>query len=241
MSGSKTEQAFRGGSGALPTKLSTAAVENLKSRFKSSTYGRDLKLSGGSESTVSGAAGGADESIVPVLVESPRHAAMNSVLSYRSRGPLTAGTLVRVPLGRRQVTGLAWSPGAESSDPAKLRDIAEVCTGVPPVSPEWRALVDFAASYYQRGLGEIALSVLPPELRRLGAAALADRVRRLHRSLDVDATTTGRRRGGVQRGASEAAGADESPPSLTPDQARAVAAIVQAIDTAAPGTMLLHG
>ena len=47
----------------------------------------------------------------------------------------------------------------------------------------WCALVDFAASYYQRGIGEIALSVLPAELRRLGNAAIANRLARLEKRL----------------------------------------------------------
>jgi primosomal protein N' (replication factor Y) len=39
--------------------------------------------------------------------------------------------------------------------------------------------VDFAAGYYQRGTGEMALSVLPPELRKLTMAQIDRRVERL--------------------------------------------------------------
>jgi hypothetical protein len=39
------------------------------------------------------------------------------------------------------------------------------------------ALVEFAASYYQRSVGELALAVLPPELRRLDATQLARRLK----------------------------------------------------------------
>jgi primosomal protein N' len=31
------------------------------------------------------------------------------------------------------------------------------------------ALIDFAARYYQRALGEVALAALPPQLRELGS------------------------------------------------------------------------
>ena len=34
-----------------------------------------------------------------------------------------------------------------------------------PLSDEWRALAAFAAEYYQRGLGEVALPALPQALR----------------------------------------------------------------------------
>jgi primosomal protein N' (replication factor Y) len=43
-------------------------------------------------------------------------------------------------------------------------------------------LVDFAAAYYQRGTGELALSVLPPELRKLTGVQVAKRVARLLKS-----------------------------------------------------------
>ena len=47
---------------------------------------------------------------------------------------------------------------------------------IAPLPPSWLALVEFASAYYQRGLGEIALSVLPVELRRLTNTALANRL-----------------------------------------------------------------
>jgi primosomal protein N' (replication factor Y) len=53
---------------------------------------------------------------------------------------------------------------------------------LPPLPPAWRALVDFAAAYYQRGTGELALSVLPPELRKLTGVQVAKRVARLLKS-----------------------------------------------------------
>ena len=52
-----------------------------------------------------------------------------------------------------------------------LKPVSAVLAGLPPLSAPWRALVQFAADYYQRSLGELALSVLPPELRKSSAAA----------------------------------------------------------------------
>src|SRR6186713_3471705 len=131
---------------------------------------------------------------VRVLVDAPRHAGLTPSLTYRSQCPLDAGLLVRVPFGRREVAGLTWSTAAGDEAPGELRAIAEVCEALPSLGPDWCALVDFAASYYQRSVGEIALAVLPPELRRLGRDAVADRIRRLHRAhatagKDADAPT----------------------------------------------------
>jgi primosomal protein N' (replication factor Y) len=55
----------------------------------------------------------------------------------------------------------------------ELRPLAEVLEGLPPLSPAWLALVDFAAAYYQRQVGELALGVLPPDLRRIDDRQLA--------------------------------------------------------------------
>jgi primosomal protein N' (replication factor Y) (superfamily II helicase) len=115
-----------------------------------------------------------------VALETPRHAALGGVLDYLGPPDLPVGTLVRVPLGRRTVPGIVWpTPPAVAAPDAALRDLTEAFTGLPPLPPPWLQLVEFAASYYQRGVGEVALSVLPPELRKLGAAQVGKRVARL--------------------------------------------------------------
>jgi len=167
------------------------------------------------------------ECVVPVLVDAPRHAALAAALSYRSQHLLVPGMLVRVPFGRREVAGLAWREGSADIAPAELRDIAEVCDELPPLDDDWRALVEFAAGYYQRSVGEVALAVLPPELRRLGRDAIADRIRRMRRAFE--------------RGDGASVTSNEPPPRLTPEQAVATDAIVAALASATPGTTLLHG
>ena len=137
-----------------------------------------------------------------------------------------------MPFGRREVAGLVWptEPDANANGLPELRDVAQVCDAVPPLSDPWCALVQFAASYYQRSVGEIALASLPPELRRLGQEALTDRVRRLHKALEAEAK---RRR----EDPTEA----ERHPALTDAQAAAMSAIDVALASAAPETVLLHG
>ncbi|WP_103705710.1 primosomal protein N' [Paraburkholderia eburnea] len=76
------------------------------------------------------------------------------------------GILVRVPFGRREAVGLIFEVSAHSEVPAnKLRDVSAVCASCPPLSGQWLDLVGFAADYYQRGLGEVALPALPQALR----------------------------------------------------------------------------
>jgi primosomal protein N' (replication factor Y) len=174
---------------------------------------------------LTGATMNAATQLVSIAVDTPLHAAMGSTLSYFSEYTPAEGTLVRVPLGRRQVSGIVWSPTGEDSGGDEIRGVAEVCDAIAPLSPPWRALVEFAASYYQRGLGEIALSVLPAELRRLGNAAIANRIAQAEKTLRTETGSP----------------PTALPPALSAEQAAAYDRIAAASSTAIPGTVLLHG
>ncbi|SAL71046.1 primosome assembly protein PriA [Caballeronia terrestris] len=85
---------------------------------------------------------------------------------YDLAPPPEAGLLVRVPFGRRDVVGLICKVTTQSDVPVdKLRAVEAICDACAPLSGEWRALAAFAAEYYQRGLGEVALPALPQALR----------------------------------------------------------------------------
>ena len=124
--------------------------------------------------------------LVPVLVQTPAYSKVSAALTYSSAQPLEPGTLVRVPLGRREVLGVVWDGPAEPAAPAALRSIT-AALALPPLPAPWRALVDFAAQYYQRARGEVALAALPPQLRTLDATQLA---RRLQRKRPVSSSST---------------------------------------------------
>lgn len=155
--------------------------------------------------------------MLAVAVETPQHAAMAPALAYASEQALAPGTLVRVPLGRRMVPGIVWDGAPEPPPPGMaLRPLGDALQAIPPLTAAWRQLVAFAAAYYQRSVGELALSVLPPELRRLDAVQLARRVARLK---------------GAQGGGEAAL------PELTAEQQAALATLAGA----PPGPVLLHG
>jgi primosomal protein N' (replication factor Y) len=102
--------------------------------------------------------------IVRVALDHP----LASLYDYRWRGAALpeVGRLVGVPFGKRSVVGLVFEIArqTEVSD-GRLRDVEIVCESMPPLSQAWCELIAFAASYYQRALGEVAMPALPAPLR----------------------------------------------------------------------------
>lgn len=115
-----------------------------------------------------------------VVVAAPAHSSIAGPLTYQSESPLPVGSLVRVPLGRREVLGVVWELLADSGALLEMqtRQVAGALEGLPPLSATWRKLVQFTAAYYQRSLGEVALAALPPQLRDLSNVQLARRLKR---------------------------------------------------------------
>jgi primosomal protein N' (replication factor Y) len=117
-----------------------------------------------------------------VVVDAPQHSALRDALSYLSDTAWPAGTLVQVPLGRRVVCGMVWpGPAGEPEPGVELRSVVAALDTLAPLPPQWCELVSFAAHYYQRSVGEVALGAVPPELRRLDNQQLALRLKRLAR------------------------------------------------------------
>ncbi|MBA3596951.1 MAG: primosomal protein N' [Methylibium sp.] len=186
---------------------------------------------------------------VAVLVDAPQHSGLQGALDYRAERPHVPGSLLRVPFGRREVLGIVWEAPVVSEpmlELAALRPVGESLDALPPLPDGWRALVDFAAAYYQRSPGELALAVLPPELRGLDAAVLARRVGRLRAQLSAKLP-----QGTGSRSASGSIGSIEPPaPTSVPDapgpmpsgeQSAVLAALAASVPADAPGVTLLHG
>jgi primosomal protein N' (replication factor Y) len=76
------------------------------------------------------------------------------------------GQLTLVPFGRREAVGLIVGIEQTTDVPLdKLKQAIAVRAQLSPLSTEWIALCGFAADYYQRPLGEVALPGLPKNLR----------------------------------------------------------------------------
>ena len=146
-----------------------------------------------------------------IAVPTPAHSGLGEPLTYASPAPLPPGSIVRVPLGAREVLGVVWAEAAapEAALAAQVRPIAGSFDGLAPLGDDWRQLIAFTARYYQRALGEVALAALPPQLRTLSGTQMA---RRLKRQRDA---------------ALDAAAVAIENEALTADQARAVARIEQ--------------
>ena len=118
-----------------------------------------------------------------VLVHTPAHSQVAKPLSYGSEQSLAPGTLVRVPLGKRELLGLVWdtphpAEALDAPEADKIRPLAGVLDGITPLNAAWRQLVTFSAGYYQRSVGEVALAALPPQLRELSPLQLGRRLKR---------------------------------------------------------------
>ena len=136
--------------------------------------------------------------IVSVIVHTPAHSGLVDVLSYASEEMLPTGTLVRVPLGKRELMGVVWdathlddvTTSKDASDKSTdktelaLRPIASVLGGLAPLNTHWCDLVRFAAHYYQRSVGEVALAALPNQLRELSAEQWTRRLTRKSKASD---------------------------------------------------------
>jgi primosomal protein N' (replication factor Y) len=160
---------------------------------------------------------------VDVLLDRP----LPEPLVYRLTGETPyapsdiVGRCVVVPLGRKETVGVVVCVAAALDvEEDKVRPVRRVLDQVDRLSPHWLALTRFASEYYQHAWGEIAVTALPPLLRKLPGerfeASLARARRRVHAQAQAAAVAL----------------------SLTRDQGQAVDAIGQEKDFA---TFLLFG
>jgi primosomal protein N' (replication factor Y) len=118
--------------------------------------------------------------ILRIALDTP----LNAVFDYRWLCEVDArpqvGQLALVQFGSREVTGLIVEVADHTDVPeAKLKDALAVRSQLSPLSPQWLALAGFAADYYQRPLGEVALPGLPKNLRVSTTVALDRAIKKL--------------------------------------------------------------
>ena len=156
-----------------------------------------------------------------IAVSAPAHSQVGGLLTYTTDLKLEVGQLVRVPFGKREVLGVVWGvhdSAPPSSNAHTVKQIAATLEGVSPMSAQWRQLVQFAAQYYQRAIGEVALAALPPQLRDMTPVQLARRLKKSSANNE------------------QATDALQSPWTLSEQQQQVLSQIEQS-----PGPFLIHG
>jgi primosomal protein N' (replication factor Y) len=118
--------------------------------------------------------------ILQIAIDTP----LNAVFDYRwdcedDQRP-QIGQLALVSFARREVVGLIVGIADHTDVPVdKLKSALAVRSQLSPLLPQWLALAGFAADYYQRPLGEVALPGLPKNLRVLTTVALDRAIKKL--------------------------------------------------------------
>ena len=196
--------------------------------------------------------------MISVAVDAP----MAATLDYAWVGEkIPHGTWVLAPLGRREVLGMAvrWDQMAPDQglradtekelSPERIKPLRGLVAGLPAADPAWIALMAFAARYYRRPFGTIAVGLLPKWLREIknynakkeGGRSNFDR---LMEGLTESEQPLARQGGDViasprhPEGEANGGGAWQSTPSeppLNPEQSAALTAINS------PGVFVLHG
>ena len=159
-------------------------------------------------------AGPVRSQVLSVVLDAPLDTAFDYlwVASSETEQSPQPGQLVLAPFGRRHTIGLVIAvKGGSEVEPEKLRELLQVRGQMPALSGDWIALCRFAAEYYQRPLGEVALPSLPKGLRTESTVALDRALKKV-----VQAQPQPGAESGVQR------------PQLNTEQQTAVDAILRA-------------
>jgi len=97
-------------------------------------------------------------SLVEVAVRSP----LRRLFTYESDVPLTQGTRVRVPFGRREVLGVVWR--AAQAEPQGLKRISKILDQAPVFGVKDLEFYQRASEYYGISLGEILSLSIPKKV-----------------------------------------------------------------------------
>ena len=90
------------------------------------------------------------------------------------------GQIAIVPFGRQEIAGLIVAISDQTEVPMdKMKAVLSVRHQCPPLMPAWVDLCRFAADYYQRPLGEVAIPALPKNLRVPKATSLDRNLKKL--------------------------------------------------------------
>lgn len=163
--------------------------------------------------------------ILQVVIDAP----LDTVFDYRwvpSAGEALVpqpGHIAIVPFGRREVAAIIVAVVEHSAlNPAQIKNVLAVRSELQPLPTEWLDLCRFAAAYYQRPLGEVALPALPKKLRAANPVSLTRALKKI----------------AAPKADTADPGAQSESPALNPEQQIAAAAIASAQGFS---PILLHG
>ncbi|MCO5099380.1 MAG: primosomal protein N' [Burkholderiaceae bacterium] len=117
-----------------------------------------------------------ERSFVRVAIDVPAAQLGASVFDYAipdgwEASALVVGSWVVVPWGKARRIGLVVATKVQPEiDLARVRSIEGALDGAPLLPAAWLRLVEFAARYYHRGAGEVAMPAIPKLLRAIPAA-----------------------------------------------------------------------
>ncbi len=112
--------------------------------------------------------------LLRVVLDSPLDSQFDYWYACEADSAIPAlGQLVRLPFAHREVSALVVAHPEHSEIAAeKIKEVIYAETSLPPLIPAWLQLCQFAANYYHRPLGEVALPALPKHLRHGKASSL---------------------------------------------------------------------
>lgn len=116
--------------------------------------------------------------IVAIVLDTP----LDRAFDYFWHGDAIAqiGQFALVEFGRRPMVGLIVELKTETDvPPEKMKAVLAIRDQLVPVSSQWIALCEFAAQYYQRPLGEVALPSIPKNCRNATPLALDKALKKL--------------------------------------------------------------
>lgn len=95
---------------------------------------------------------------------------LDGPFDYASLVPVQVGQRVMVPFGNRRLIGVVVDcPMQPALDPTLIKPLIRILDDTPPLKASWLKFASFAASYYQRPMGEVVMPALPVSLRTVGA------------------------------------------------------------------------
>lgn len=156
---------------------------------------------------------------VRVALDVPGAEGFDYGVTPEQAGAVREGVWVLVPWGRGRRIGLVTGLREDTPvPPDRLRALIGVLDDAPAPDPDWLALLRFAARYYHRTIGEVALPAIPrllrtpPAARSRGSVFARARAKGPGAVHEIAAGGIARRRGAPPPTAAGAASPPQAPP-----------------------------